>query len=75
MNQSVSTKTSKVLRHLNAGLPITPHEAALSYGLMRLGAVIYNLKRQGHSIVSELKTDLTGTRYASYKLEGSNAVS
>ena len=66
------TQTEKVLRHMKRFGSITPLEAMEEYGIMRLGAQIWDLKREGHLIQSE---DVKGrnrfgepTRYAKYRL-------
>lgn len=57
-----------ILRHLRSGRSITPLEALEKYGCFRLGGRIYDLKRQGHNIVTEMVTK-NGKRFASYRLE------
>lgn len=49
MNQN-----EKVLRHLNDYGSITSLEALNGYGIMRLGARIYDLRSEGYPIVSEM---------------------
>jgi hypothetical protein len=44
------TQTDKVLRHLRVVGPITPIEALREYGIMRLGARVWDLEQQGHTI-------------------------
>ena len=56
-----------VLNHLQQGKTITPLEALRNYGSFRLGALIYNLKREGHNIINEWE-ESNGKRYARYKL-------
>ena len=57
------SKQSKVLAHLVSGKSITPIEALELYGSFRLGALIFNLRKDGHNI----KTDLIkGTGHAKY---------
>ena len=57
------SKQSKVLAHLVSGKSITPIEALELYGSFRLGALIFNLRADGHNI----KTDLIkGTGHAKY---------
>ena len=57
------SKQSKVLAHLVSGKSITPIEALELYGSFRLGALIFNLRADGHNI----KTDLVkGTGHAKY---------
>tara|TARA_R110002051_G_scaffold321424_1_gene409041 strand:+ start:1178 stop:1387 length:210 start_codon:yes stop_codon:yes gene_type:complete len=57
------SKQSKILAHLVSGKSITPIEALELYGSFRLGALIFNLRADGHNI----KTDLIkGTGHAKY---------
>ena len=62
-----------VLKHLQSGKEINPMEALSLYGTMRLGAVIFTLKTEGHKIHSRLhyyKNPMGKTKhYAIYKLE------
>ena len=47
---SRETKTDKVRQHLLKGKEITPKEAYFKYGTMRLGAIIFNLRKEGLNI-------------------------
>lgn len=47
------TQVDRILRHLRDYGSITPVDALREYGCMRLGARIYDLKRQGYDIISE----------------------
>jgi hypothetical protein len=47
------TQAEKVLRHLRDYGSITPLTAMSDYGIMRLGARIYDLRQLGHPIISE----------------------
>lgn len=60
------TKKQKVLNLLKTGRPITSLIAFQQTGSMRLGAVVFQLKKEGHNIISEEKKDLSGTRYVAY---------
>ena len=62
---SSETKTRRVLRHLLNKMELTPKEAYLKYGTMRLGAIIHNLQKQGHSIVNLHPKG----EYAKYKIQ------
>lgn len=44
------TQTGRILRHLNDYGSITPLEALEQYGIMRLGARIWDLKQLGYDI-------------------------
>ena len=67
------TQTDRVLRHLQDYGSITPVEAMAEYGIMRLGARIWDLKRQGHVIFTERETGVNRygerTAYARYRLQ------
>lgn len=66
------TQTERVLRHLQDYGSITPVEALSEYGIMRLGARIWDLKRQGHVIATERETGVNRygerTAYARYRM-------
>lgn len=67
------TQTTLILEHLKAHQTITPLDALRLYGCMRLGARIWELKRMGHRIRSEIVTDVNkngeAVRFAQYTLE------
>lgn len=52
----IVTQNERILRHLQDYGSITPVEALKDYGCMRLGARIYDLKREGHRITTERET-------------------
>ena len=62
-----------VLDHLLSGAEINPMEALKKYGCYRLGAVIFNLKREGYKINTRIerfkKPNGRNGHYAVYKLE------
>lgn len=66
------TQTERVLRHLQDYGSITQVEAIRDYGIMRLGARIWDLKRQGHVISTERETGVNRygekTAYARYRM-------
>lgn len=63
----------KVLNHLQEGKTITPYYATLTYGITRLGAIIFNLRRDGYPIkttmIHKKKKDGSTSHYAKYSLE------
>jgi len=60
------TQTQKILQHLQKE-PITPLDALNLYSCFRLGARIWDLKKQGHKI--ETKTvKKNGKTFAQYEL-------
>jgi MOSC domain-containing protein YiiM len=64
------TQTEQVLDYLRRHRSITPMEALRKIGAMRLGARIYDLRRAGHRISTQLVTVKPGTRVARYTLTG-----
>lgn len=48
----MKTQCSDILNHLQTIGPISPLDALNRYGCFRLGARIFDLKRQGHMIFS-----------------------
>ncbi len=66
------TQAERVLRHLKDYGSITPVEALREYGVMRLGARIWDLKHAGHDIVTEREESRNRygerTAYARYRL-------
>lgn len=71
------TQNERVLDYLRKHGAITPKEAMNELGIMRLGARIYDLKKQGVSITRENVTEKNRfnepTTFARYKLEDVNA--
>ena len=63
-------QAEKILAYLKAGNRITPIESLELFGCFRLGARIYDLKRAGHKIESEMIKVSSGKRVASYRLVG-----
>lgn len=48
----MANKTTEVLRHLQEHGSITSMEAIQLFGATRLSAIIFNLRRRGHNIVT-----------------------
>lgn len=70
MNQT-EAQSKQILEYLQKGNSLTPLEALKMFDCMRLGARVYDLKNQGHDIVTEMVTDAkSGKKYASYRLMG-----
>lgn len=67
------TQNEEVLRHLLVNGTITSVEAIEHYGIMRLGARIYDLKKQGYPIKTYLRVGKTrhgeSMIYAEYRME------
>lgn len=71
------TQSDRILRHLQDVGEITPMDAIRDYGIMRLGARVFDLKKLGYPIMTEIKTGKNrygeDTHWAVYKLGGNNA--
>lgn len=57
-----------VLRHLRANPSLSPMEAVVVYGIIRLAPAIHDLRAVGYNIVTEMRKDARGHRYARYSL-------
>jgi hypothetical protein len=72
MPQEKMSQSKAVLKHLQSGKTISQREATKKYGILRLGAIIFNLRRDGYKITSRLehKPNQYGntSNYAVYKL-------
>ena len=66
---TTATQQQRILAALERGRTVTPISALRDFGCFRLGARIYNLKRQGHPITATLRTDREGHRFAEYRME------
>ncbi len=68
------TQSDRILRHLQDVGEITPMDAIRDYGIMRLGARVFDLKKMGYPIMTEIKTGKNrygeDTHWAVYKLGG-----
>ena len=64
------TQIADIYNHLMTGRTITPLEALGLYGTFRLGGHIYNLKKKGCKIHTEIRQDLNGHIYAEYAMCG-----
>ena len=62
------SQTERIRKHLQSGRSITPLQALNLYRCMRLGARIYDLKRQGLNISSHL-VRRGRMQYAEYSLK------
>jgi len=64
------SQNSCILKGLNNGVKLTPLMALELYGCLRLGARIYDLKRMGHAIKTEMiSIGEEGKRVARYSKE------
>jgi hypothetical protein len=61
------TQSHALLRYLKTGREVTPLQALDRFGCFRLGARIYDLKRQGHAITSR-RVRLGSKSFCAYRL-------
>ena len=61
------SQTQRILRHLKKGRSISPLQALRMYGSLRLGARIYDLRREGHRIERQM-VRRNGKHWARYTL-------
>lgn len=68
------SQLDKVVRHLKMFETITPMEALKDYGIMRLGARIWEARKVGYDIMTEMVPDTNRfgepVHYAKYILRG-----
>ena len=64
----METQNKQILRHLESGLPLTALLALKLFGCFRLSARIYDLKKRGMDIKSELVYK-DGKRFAEYRFK------
>ncbi|AIL33108.1 helix-turn-helix domain-containing protein [Basilea psittacipulmonis] len=60
-------QAEQILEFLKKGNPITPIDALNLFGCFRLGARIFDLRREGYNIVTEIVED-GEKHYARYRL-------
>lgn len=65
----LTSQTQSVLAHLRRYGSISPMEAQVAYGIMRLASRIHELKKTGYEISTELRQDGAGHRYARYHIQ------
>lgn len=63
----ISSQGEQILKHLRAGNALTPLDALHKFGCFRLGARIWDLKREGHSIQTKI-VEIKGKRVAEYRI-------
>lgn len=57
-----------ILKHLESGKSISPMEALVVHGCLRLAAAICDLRQVGHNIKTDIHRDSNGKQYARYSL-------
>jgi hypothetical protein len=65
---NIATQTDQILAHLKNGGTLTPLEALDKFGCFRLGARIWDLKREGHDIQTEFVSVGSQKKVARYRM-------
>ena len=60
-------QSQMILEYMAQGHRNSPLEALNKFGCLRLGARIYDLKNEGHNIITEMVSE-NGKRFARYSL-------
>ena len=55
MLQEKMSQRKVVLKHLQSGKELSQLEATQKYGILRLGAIIFNLRQEGYQISTRLE--------------------
>jgi hypothetical protein len=63
-----NSQMASIFRHLRSGKTLTPLEAMLLFGSMRLAARIKDLRDEGFQIETTIKEDVRGVKYAEYRM-------
>lgn len=64
-----NSQTKTVLLHLFKRGSISPMEALVSYGIMRLASDVHRLRERGYGIRTDMSKDEAGHKYARYYME------
>ena len=67
MEKQTQSQNEAIRQHLESGKTITPLDALEKFNCLRLGALIFNLKKMGLAIKSEI-IECNGKRFAQYSL-------
>jgi hypothetical protein len=67
MNERQSQE-ERILAHLKSGKSITPLDALNLYGCFRLGGRIFDIKKRGYTIETNMVKTTGGATVASYRL-------
>jgi len=63
----MESQNKAILKHLKAGKSLTPLDALLRFGCMRLAARIYYLKQEGH-IIKDIRVKFKGSYVKRYSM-------
>tara|TARA_R110002167_G_scaffold80836_3_gene221864 strand:+ start:342 stop:605 length:264 start_codon:yes stop_codon:yes gene_type:complete len=64
-----TSRSNKLLKHMLRGQTINGRQALSRFGIYRLSAIIFNWRKKGFEIKTNMVTR-AGSTYAVYKLEG-----
>ena len=67
-NMNTKSQSEEILAWLQSGKSLDPLTALEKFGTFRLGARVYDLKKEGHRIET-IMVEKRGKRYAEYRLE------
>ena len=62
------SQAEAILQALQSGRKLTPIDALREFSCFRLGARVFDLKKQGHEIKTEIVRTPSGKRVAEYSL-------
>jgi len=65
----ISTQRAEILKCLESGERLTTLQAVYSFGALRAGARIHELRKLGHNIKTDMITTRSGKRVAEYRME------
>lgn len=65
----MKSQESQILKALKKGRRITPLDALMEWGCMRLSARIYDLREQGYMVMTEIVATAKNKHVARYYLE------
>lgn len=68
-HHSESSQDARILEYLKEGHSLTPLDALKRFNCFRLGARMYDLKREGWKVCSEIVRGENGKHWARYWIE------
>lgn len=70
-SRSATAQCAQILAYLKAGYSLTTIDALNMFGCFRLGARVWDLKRDGHNIQTRI-IERNGKRFAEYSIPGTD---
>lgn len=65
---SLTPQAKTILRHLKHHDHISNMKALMVYGISRLAACVYEIRKAGYNVTAETKRDEGGHKYTKYRL-------